>query len=798
MKRILYILFLLCFISAVSCTQELGGDDISIGLEPGTITLTLRNVEPQTKATMPGEAAYNENLIKRVHCFFYPKDGTTSNTEKEPAKISYALNVNKQDSHTFTVSASEDEIKNVLFKYPYNDCDVYVIVNLPEDINIDALPDRKLSTLKKIVLATNFESNLVQPCFVMDGLAVATVIDRNKVLAASGVIPVDRVASKISVSIKVQDRLDLQTPPDTPDNETSGMIWTSKPEKMKIEFFNGVNRTVLSGNPDDIELTELDRFVDNHIDRKFISTLIDGKDFWTCEPFYSYPEKWEIGSDDEPYLFITLPWETVIWTSVGGQDPPIYREYLCYYKIMLASDELKRNTWYDLKVNIGILGSFENTPEVILPLEDMDYFVADWSEGLSVESEILGARYLVVDKEEYKLYNQPTLTIPFTTSHECEIVDAECSYPKLNVNPATAVIVDKSEYTLDIVGGNTIQFTHALNNDMLSTNLDFTPFTITLTLQHSDDDAYKKEIKIIQYPAIYAEAFDNTDYKNGGQANTDNGFVWVNGYQGNSTRPSGGDYFGGAGGNSRSADPRMLVFTITTTEGTDFVIGDPRDTDYTYDASSANWYSAPAAAYDKNGNRELKYYYGTAVASSAYNTTTQSTIYANDEAAEAAEPTINMIAPKFRLSSGYGTVTETTGAKTLEIMKKRCAAYQEDGYPAGRWRLPTRAEFQFIYTQICYEKLPEVYFRPQTTANMSYWCAHGLGTPNNNGLVEMSYIGYYNGNNTTPVRCVYDEWYWENSETYRLGTTNADGTFTPSDTFTWGDMPRDQFDAKTE
>ena len=246
MKRILYILFLLCFISAVSCTQELGGDDISIGLEPGTITLTLRNVEPQTKATMPGEAAYNENLIKRVHCFFYPKDGTTSNTEKEPAKISYALNVNKQDSHTFTVSASEDEIKNVLFKYPYNDCDVYVIVNLPEDINIDALPDRKLSTLKKIVLATNFESNLVQPCFVMDGLAVATVIDRNKVLAASGVIPVDRVASKISVSIKVQDRLDLQTPPDTPDNETSGMIWTSKPEKMKIEFVNGVNRTVLS------------------------------------------------------------------------------------------------------------------------------------------------------------------------------------------------------------------------------------------------------------------------------------------------------------------------------------------------------------------------------------------------------------------------------------------------------------------------------------------------------------------------------------------------------------------------
>ena len=38
----------------------------------------------------------------------------------------------------------------------------------------------------------------------------------------------------------------------------------------------------------------------------------------------------------------------------------------------------------------------------------------------------------------------------------------------------------------------------------------------------------------------------------------------------------------------------------------------------------------------------------------------------------------------------------------------------------------------------------------------------------------------------------YTTWYWENSESYRLGT-NTNGTFTPSDIFTWGDMPRDEF-----
>ena len=790
MKKILYTLSFFCFVSAVSCTQELGGDDASVGPEAGTITLTMRTVEPQPKATKPGEAAYNENLIKSVHYFFYPKDGTDSNTEKEPAKRGQALNLNKQDQHILTVNASEDEIKNVLFKYPYNDCDVYVIVNLPEDVDIDALPDRKLSTLKKIVLEdANFEANLTQPCFVMEGLDVATVIDRNKVLAAEGTIPVDRVAAKISVSINVLDQINLVDEVDF----TSGMKWTSNPDKMTIELVNGVNRAVLSGNPDDLELTEDDRFIDNHSGRTFTSITIDGEEFWTCAPFYSYPENWEIGSDEEPYLFITLPWTTEIWTEVDGEKPPIYKTYPCYYKIMLGSNELKRNTWYDLKVNIGILGSFENTPEVILPIEEVQYFVVDWSEGLNVDSEILGAKYLVVDKERYEVFNEPTLLIPFTTSHDCKIVGVSCEYP--NLKTGDDVPESASNYSIDIENGNTIKLTHELNNNMLSDDFDFTPFTFEFTIQHISDPTYKKEITVVQYPAIYAVAKPNTDYGNGGERNGDNGFVWVNGYQGYTdryTRPNNVDFFCSAPGlANEDADPNMFVFTVTTTEGTNYIIGDPRDMDYTYNQNSARW-STSAAIYDGDVNRELNYYYGTSVASAKYTNANNNTgvIYANDSAAEAAEPTINMIAPKFRLASGYAVLHNYTESQTLENLKKRCASYQEDGYPAGRWRLPTRAEFQFIMTQIELENLPTVYLD-----NTPYWCAHGLGTPNN-GVVNMSYIAYSSTGRS--VRCVYDEWYWENSKTYRLGTQNADGSFTPSDTFTWGDMPRDQFDAKTE
>ena len=743
MKKILYSLSLLCLIVAASCTQELQIDDSAV--EPGGITLTLRSVEPQTKATKPGESAYNENLIKSVHYFFYPKDGTTTNTEKEPAKRGVVTGLSKQNQHTITVNATEDEIKNVLFKYPYNDCDVYAIVNLPTSINIDNLPDRKLSTLKKIVLQANFEANLTQPSFVMEGLSVATVIDRNNIKAAEGTIPVDRVASKISVSISVDERLDLQTPPDTPDNETSGMIWTSNPKDMTIEFVNGVNRTVLSGNPDDIELNEQDRFTDNQTGRTFTSTTIDGERFWTCAPFYSYPEKWEIGSEEEPYLLITLPWTTVIWTSVGGQDPPIYKTYPCYYKIMLASDDFKRNTWYDLKINIGVLGSFENTPEVILPIEDVQYFVADWSEGLDMDSKILGGRYLVVESETYTIYNENTLRIPFTSSHTCEIVDmstnrvknqATITYPdysKETANENAAYAWNSSTWNLKIEGSE-IVFSHALRNDLTAGkgNYDYAPYTIKFRIRHLDAEGkekYFRDITIIQYPALIVQA----DKNEGGNIvrdpetdNDDKGHVFVNGnqlYDGDEWQVVRSCLDGG------NNNPNMYVITATISTG-DFIIADARQT------------SPTSAATLGLGNNTVSYYYQSLT----------------DELSH------NIISPSFRMASSYG---KCGGTISKAEAVRRCAAYQEDGFPAGRWRVPTLGEMKFIATLSYDSVIPQLF-----TSGSRYWTSAGAVTYNDDISL--------NNNTAAYVRCVYDEWYWENSS---QPTVNKK-------VFTWGDEQR--------
>ena len=748
MKKILYSLSLLGLLLVTSCTQELQIDESTQELEPGTITLTLQSVDAQTKATQAGVAAYNENLIKSVHYFFYPKDGTDTNTEKEPAKRGQATNLNKQDQHTITVNASEDEIKNVLFKYPYNDCDVYVIVNLPEDINIDNLPDHKLSTLKQIVLDANFEANLIQPSFVMEGLNVATVEDRNKVLAAKGTIPVDRVAAKITVSIEVDDRIDLQTPPDTPDNLTSGMIWTSEPKQMTIEFVNGVNRTVLSGNPDNLTLTPDDMYNVIHS----VPTIPEGEpdpESWTCEPFYTYPTKWEIGSDEEPYLFITLPWTTVIWTAVDGQQPPIYKTYPCYYKIMLGSNELKRNTWYDLKINIGILGSFENTPEVILPIEEIDYFVADWSAGKDITSEILGGRYIVVDKETYTIYNENTLQIPFTSSHECEIVDASVSHvanrgtitrpdyttdiPNLN-----ATVAWDSKWSL-IIKDNVVHFEHVLNNDISNPPYDYAPYTIKFRIRHKDNgDVYYKDITIIQYPAMMIENDQNTDYSDDNNNSNDAGFVYIN---------ANGTMYGSISGLSGSnANPNMYIITTTVLDaGSRNILGDPRKT-VVDNLNNNNWGSNPAL-YDGTRNRKLLYYYPT------------------DDGTE------NVLAPKFRIASSYGKTSTLSFANA----ERRCASYQEDGYPAGRWRVPTKAELFFIITLTSDGLIPVLF-----NNGGNYWAADGtVYSPNynNDSVSEVNATSAY-------VRCVYDDWYWENSKYARLDDI---------ETFTWGDMPRESF-----
>lgn len=114
-----------------------------------------------------------------------------------------------------------------------------------------------------------------------------------------------------------------------------------------------------------------------------------------------------------------------------------------------------------------------------------------------------------------------------------------------------------------------------------------------------------------------------------------------------------------------------------------------------------------------------------------------------------------LIAPYILFSSSWaGQVSSTNngaGGVTYEEAKRRCATYQEGGYPAGRWRLPTEAEIMFTVERQRNNDINTL-FNDATTS--VYWSA--------SGYYYSGGVLYENTNSSRrgAARCVYDAWYW--------------------------------------
>ncbi len=692
------------------------------------LTIHLSSSDLQTKAPMAGVEQLNENFIKTIHYFLYPMGKTN-----EPALLHNStkpITTSKQTLESFNVPLDETLLSK-LFVYPQEKCKVFLIVNLPEGTVIPT--DTSIDNLKKIAVEANF-SSLPVGSFVMTGEGDATLKSRTQNPAAEGNINVDRVASKLTLSIT------------TSNSYVDGDVtWTSRPEDMKVSFYNCVNNAELSGTPVDAP----SRF--NITDRTFDVTSTSGVDVseCTCDPFYSYPVEWTPGSEYEPYFFIMLPWTD--GTGDGTDDGVSYRP--CYYKVILSDTHLDRNNWYNINLTLGVLGSFNETEPTVV-VSDVTYYVLDWRDAsdnasdADVNADIHGARYLVVDQDVYYVYNQNSLSIPFLSSHDCEIVDmstnrvknqATITYPdysKNTPNENAAYAWNSSTWNIGI-DGTDILFSHTLRNDLNAGkgNYDYAPYTIRFRIRHLDNvgkEKYFKDVTIIQYPAMLITCNPNRKVN-------DNGGVSVN----NSTSSYGGVH----GLTGTNTNPNMYVIETTVLpNSSNYMLGDPRST-VENNLNNNNWASAKGIENLNGNNRKLENYYPT-------NT---------DEA------TRNIIAPKFRIASSYGV----TNSINYTNAQYRCASYQEDGYPAGRWRLPTMAEVAYISKLSADAVIPTLF-----TNGSEYWCAGGTVEPNSNGTVTPN----YSTQGSTYVRCVYDEWYWEKSAYPRLPGNTV--------TFTWGDAAR--------
>ncbi len=763
-----YISVLLSAVLALtSCEKEPAldpsdGDAVTICLSPARMAAT--------RATEYGADPLNENVITGFKLYFYSENSETAAAKYiyPPTGLASATNtgalVDGTNGLTADPSTGEVTLKlsldktvaETLFTSDASHCYVYAVANTGDLVTLPSTVGdaaTAMGEIKKLPVLAEFGPTKtedpyaeVQDDFVMDGFAT---LDRDEDNNITGTVPMYRAAAKITFTVKevkdVEDR-------DAEGNLTG--TWTAQTGKMFVSYHHLMNYGYINGEPDDSQ--RAGHYVNFSTSQGRILTAFtnsEGQTNWTHSlPFYSYFDKWSSGSGtDAPYIMLQLPWK-----YTNAADGSI-RYFTCYYAVPFNSLErrIDRNCWYKVSLSVSILGSGDpENPTMITP----SYMVLPWGDSpVLTNANLKRYRYLLVDQNDYVMNNVDELAIPFYSSHEVELVSSTMTKTILKPNSGYKPYeetVDASKYSLvpdnsTIPGKSYVNFKHTLVNDY-SSDYDVTAYSLTFTFRHKDNEEFTETVTITQYPALYVVASLNSDCSNpdSGTSSRGNynhyGYIYVNGDQSRSTNWT---YARGQGTNT---DPYMYVVTISSLpEGSPYIIGDPRTESISVPTmSGSGGYGGPgggggsssrswANASDMDGtSRQLKYYYPSDTDGSRVN---------------------NMVAPSFRIASSYGVAYSYSYADA----QKRCASYQEDGYPAGRWRIPTKAEIEYMVMLADDGKIPEL-----LTTESYYWGSNNTAyRPNGATSTENSYI-----------RCVYDEWYWKDK--------------CDKSTFTWGDKQR--------
>lgn len=774
MKRQYYILFALIF-ALVSCTQEL---DLKQETPADCIMLSVSN-SPMTKAVAPAGAEY-ERRLSRLDCFFYEKGQTG-------APCTYYKKVDLSEVGGAVIPLYVDEsIINAIFP-SQNTCDIFLIANLPTGTFESGGNGTDVPTLEKTLLSLDGNYDAVDKSFVMWGEGTAEKGNDNN---ASGEIKLYRAAAKITITVNVPAQIK------TTLTEVNGDGTTTVTEKimtpilqdidgnttLKTAFHYGVNKTYLHadyvGNDGKSLLTEKDFFATDKKNYQYVSTTpaagtTPEKYQYTCEvPFYSYARAWEKGASDAAYLTLELPWK-----DEGAANYDTY-----YYQILIngAGRSFEPNHWYDLNVNVGVLGStVESKPTVI---EDLTYYILDWTTEPESETdsgdryedvEIQNYTYLIVPEKRLEINNATSGVIKFDASHKIgikmndaskpvEILPGKTtSYEAFYVNcgttpPSVANLgINTDNFTLDNTKG-TLTYNYTIPSNVFSPV--YVYITIWLDIDgdgnlDTNEEEFTENVSIVQYPPLYIvpeESVTQSVYVNGRNAtNSSHNVIYVNGQTYD---------LGGAPGSDNSKYMHTINVSSFTGNNTfelhgqkvSYIIGDPRvrvsDINLNndgYDMAATNSWAA-----DYFGRR-LEYYYPTGTEGEVY----------------------RVISPKFRVSSKLGGYSEGD----REGVMMRCASYQENGYPAGRWRVPTTAEIAFIVYLQSQDAIPELF------VNNHYFSSTHMVTEGN-GKEDIEDID----DDDHSVRCVYDEWYW-GSEQEAAVNQNRQPTQGDYYYYTWGD-----------
>ena len=718
----------------------------------GEATLVFSCGDIQTKTA----GVNNENKVNKIDWFIFPyaADGIQIDSTAAPllnGTIEPAATARLDKSYTKTLNATE---LAEVFPEADSKAFVFAVANFT-----GAYPDT--ITLKKL-LETEVRSTFAdgdrwphplqttdEPLyFVMTGSA-------ELMLSSATEVQLARLASKVTVTFTYEESI--------PDAHDANLVW--KPQyngpEARVYLSNAIATATLGG-----PLTARDYIPDSSSSytdgtRDIFEYSYDYLTALTGDPvYYTYPANLEAGDDNQPYLKLVLPWYAYDKRDNSEDAAPVKQKEV-YYKIALPLDALKEgNRMYEYKVHVDIIGS-DTEVEI-----GATYSVKDWFHDKAISSNLATGKYISLDipKDEYNMYSNK-VEILYIASGDVEISDLKIYQD--DFSSTTSTVSDfitgkngnnytygagKSASTTDVAGhtlnnwvktsNSKLVVEHQMNNDFSDQAFDAAPMYFVVTLHLVDagtDITFDRKITITQYPSLYVTKQNH------------HGYVFVNSYgtiSGN--RPAWdnrgdkgmynnynqyADYFLGqvmdqdanlgTGANSNPNNYTVYV-TMLDNNSSKWVISDPRDVE------------GPLDNIDVTKYRKTK------------------------------KDASNIIAPSFKIASTYGAVvnfgnySSSYAPISYENAVKRCASYQENGYPAGRWRIPTEAEMEFVIYLSDYGKIPSLF-------NGSYFASSGrylsYEDESFNGFNEPTDDGYR-------VRCVYDVWYWgdERSEDCYTGT----------------------------
>ena len=754
MKRIFtYILIIAAaLIVAVSCSNEALEKDTTVKGDFAAFTLRLCNVDPvQTKALTGNQIPGDDAYNENTITHIdYFFFGDEAGTT-----LLYKGRLSVSDLTEVTgQDYTYEKVFDVTNNYPnikYG-CYVYVVANYPSTITATTL-----EALMALPLTADWKSS--QTSFVMDtydadaGSALHTLSPVETAEVRTVTLPLTRIAAKIQVNLKVKK---LFTDGDNQD-------WTPVVDHLSHQVIRLRKTATLEGTPAEYESN------DDYVNTDSVHNLTENGGetptyySYTLNPYYSYPQTFDTSTNTSPYIKFQLPWVN---------EDKGYNNF--YYKFLIPElTTFERNRIYIFDATIDVIGGTEEDFAEVIEV----IYVADWWAPGTIAATYESAKYLSVISHSYTIYGDNKITVPVVSSDDIQIVSVTGTKKNLktgntvNVTP-TVTPNGKESFTLE----------HTLITNVESADFDCTPITYTVTIKHVAGGLTKTEtVTIVQYPNIYVEEM------------LSNGYVFVNSYGTHGSRVddalnnSGNslgaivdsDDINGSGDNTNPHNYNIYVSVLPA--GSNYVIGDPR---------------VGATAVSNLG------YVNTS------HTTVDNTVSTKYKAA--GEHTQNVIAPAFKIASSYGK----TGTMSYERAKERCASYQESGYPAGRWRLPTVAEIDFIMSlsESSVQHIPTLfepgYYNPYWdeywaggswayVGKTSYMTSGGnpvkafdfSGVPATGTVTKthdgVTYTVQMNGNffqtrynntdrtNRTWIRCVYDIWYWGDAP-----MTNNGGTAT--------------------